>query len=271
MSATLLHPRLSLNGIVTPAWSFAQDLAFWRECGLSCVGLLHPKVMAHGPDRVAAALKSEGLTVSTIICGVFTLEQPECWPAERARLDAMIDLAAEVGGTVYGPPGRGWFDQWDANCAAYAEAVAPCLAHARERDVTLAFEPTLRPALSFVHTLRDGLDLCAVSGVAMVVDIGNCCTERDHRATIRAMPINRMGLVQISDLDAGTPAAPGMGIRVLPGEGDLPLEDHIRAAHEAGYAGAYEIELLGQAEPDRTAIRRSLELVSAMLDRVVGR
>jgi len=85
------------------------------------------------------------------------------------------------------------------------------------------------------------------------------------------MPIDRMALVQLSDLDAGTPAALGTGTRVLPGEGDLPLEDHIRAAHEAGYAGAYEIELLGQAEPDRTAIRRSLELVSAMLDRVAGR
>jgi len=266
-----LHPRLALNALVTPAWSFEQDLAFWTECGLSTVGLLHNKVAAHGADRVAAALHERGFALAAVICGCFTLDDRSAWPAEQARLNAMIDLAAPFGGMVYGPPGQGRFDDWAGNCATYAEAVAPCLAHARERGVTLAFEPTLRPAMSFVHNLRDGLDLAAASGTAMVVDIGNCCTERDHRAVIRAMKPEQIAMVQISDVAIGTAARPGSGLRVLPGHGDLPLEEHIRAAHEAGYAGPFEIEFMGDAEVDRDAIRRSLALVSDMLDRVIGR
>lgn len=265
-----LHPRLSLNAIVTPSWSFDQDLAFWTECGLRTVGLLHRKVNATGADRVRSALRERGLALSAVISGWFTLDDPSAWPEERSGINAMIDLAAEFGGMVYGPPGRGWFDQWDRNCAAYAQVVAPCVAHARERGVTLAFEPTLRPALSFVHNLRDALDLAEVSGAQVVVDIGNCCTERDHRALIRSMPPERIAIVQISDVDmAGL--TPTSGMRVLPGQGTLPLEDHIRAAHEAGYTGPYEVELMGTEQVDKAAIRNSLALVSGMLDRVLGR
>jgi len=265
-----LHPRLSLSGLVTLAWSFAEDLAFWRECGLHHVGLFAPKVGAHGPDRVAAELSALGLRVSTIICSPFTLDDRAAWEQERALLTTMIGVAAEVGGVVYGPPGKGWFDEWDANVAAYSEAVAPCLEAAAARGVTLAFEATLRPALSFVHTLVDARDLARASGAGMVVDIGNCYTERGHRAFIRGLG-PEMAVVQLSDVAVGTVRAPGPALRILPGEGELPLEDHVRAAVDAGYKGPFEIELLGSGEVDRAAIRRSLDHVSAILDRVIGR
>lgn len=264
-----LHPRLSLSALVTPTFSFAEDLAFWSECGLQHVGLYSGKVTAHGDDAAVADLKARGLRVSSIVCPAFTLDDPAVLAREQDYLNTMVDVAAEVGGIIYCPPGKGRFDEWTANVASYAAAVAPCIAHACARGVIVAFEPTLRPHLSFVHNLRDGLDLARDSGAAMVVDIGNCYTERDHRALIHQMA-GTMAVVQISDVAVGTSSAPGKGLRCLPGEGELPLEDHIRAAHESGYAGPFEIEFMGEPDVDRAAIRRSLHLVDGMLRRVVG-
>ena len=64
-----LHPRLSLSAIVTPSWTFAQDLRLWTSTGLQQVGLLQAKVSAHGVDRVADALQTAGLAAGITYTG----------------------------------------------------------------------------------------------------------------------------------------------------------------------------------------------------------
>lgn len=264
----MLHPRLSLSALVTPAWTFAQDMAFWKTAGLRHVGLFAPKVAAFGANRVAAALRAEGLSVSSIICGVFTLDDDSAWARERAALAEMIDLAAEVGGAVYAPPGKGRIDSFDMNAALYAEAVAPCIAHAKTCGVTVAFEPSLRAYTSFVHNLRDAIDLADISGAKLVVDVGNCYHERDARQWIGRAGA-RIAVVQLSDVAIGTVTTPGTGLRDLPGRGELPLDIFVSAAVAAGYAGPFEIEFLGSGAPDERAILESLRHTSEMLYRTL--
>ena len=259
-----LHPRLSLNAMVTPEQSFEQDVETWLALGLGCVGLSGQKIQAFGADRAVDLLKMHSLSVSCIVSGIFTLDDESAWQRERAEFNTMIDVAAEVGGSVYGVPGKGIFDDWQGNVARYAKAVAPCLEHGVRKGVVVGFEPTLRPYLSFVHTLRDSLDLSDASGAAVVVDVGNCYSERDVMDWIRKVG-DRIAIVQLSDVDVGTLARPGACTRGLPGDGDLPLERFIHAAESAGYRGAYEVEFLGPALVDRAAIAASLEKVSAML------
>lgn len=265
-----LHPRLSLNAIVTPAQSFEQDIALWSSLGLRTVGLSGPKIKAFGAERAIEALQKHGFAVSCIVHGLFTLEDGSAWERERADLNAMIDVAAQVGGSVYGVPGKGLFDDWQGNVARYTKAVAPCLDHGRRKGVVVGFEPTLRPYLSFVHTLRDSIDLSDASGAAVVVDVGNCYSEREVMAEIRRVG-DRIAIVQLSDVEVGSLAQPGACARGFPGQGDLPLEDFVRAAESAGYRGAYEVEFLGPATVDRDAISASLNHVSEMLGRTLAR
>jgi sugar phosphate isomerase/epimerase len=58
-------------------------------------------------------------------------------------------------------------------------------------------------------------------------------------------------------------------VRTLPGQGELPLGDFVRAADAAGYTGPFEIEFLGSAEVDRDAIVRSLNQSSETLRRIL--
>lgn len=265
-----LHPRLSLNAIATMRWSFEQDVAFWRAAGLSCVGLFVPKLDAIGHERAIEILQREGMTCSSIVAPSFSLFERGRWAEQRATLNRAIDVAHVLGGAVYGPPGKGRIDGWAESAAAYAEAVAPCVEHARERGVTLAFEPSLRSNVSFVHNLRDSIDLADASGTAIVVDIGNCYAERDVTDWIARVG-KRIAIVQVSDVAIGTIEAPGAGTRGLPGQGELPIARLIESAVAAGYDGPFEIEFLGLEDMDEPAFVRSLAYMDDMIAGIVGR
>ena len=263
-----LHPRLSLSAITAPYWTFEQDLAFWNSVGLSCVGLFERKLEAFGFERAIEELKRRNFKVSSVISHPFSLLDKSLWDAERASFNRCIDVACAVGGAVYGPPGKGRFDAWDESAALYAEAVAPCVDYGKSLGVTVAFEPSLRPQISFVHNLRDSLDLSEVSRADLVVDIGNCYQERDVLKWISSVS-SKIALVQVSDVSIGTLENPGAGTRGLPGEGELPIGRFLQASVDAGYQGPFEIEFLGPKEVDQDAFRKSLAKLDALIRQAV--
>ena len=109
---------------------------------------------------------------------------------------------------------------------------------------------------------------CEVFAAAdVIVDIGNCYAERDVRQWIGRTG-ERIGLVQVSDVTIGTIAMPGAGTRGLPGSGELPIEEFLRTAIAAGYAGPFEIEFLGLGNVDEDAVLASLDRMDAMLHRL---
>jgi sugar phosphate isomerase/epimerase len=265
-----LHPRLALNGIVTPGWDVNRSLDYWRSVGLRQGGMMAGTVREYGTDKFVAAMEQRELRVSSLVCGTFPLDQPSAWPGERAHLNEMIDVAAQLGGIVYGVPGKGRFDEWQENATRYAEAVAPCVEYGAAQGVTVAFEPSLRPYISFVHTLDASVDLAALSGASIIVDAGNCYAERDVRRRIATLG-SRIALVQLSDVDIGTLAHPGRCERTFPGKGELPLGEFVQAACSAGYEGPFEIEFLGLGDVEADTVWKSLVHTSDVLDKAIGR
>ena len=74
--------------------------------------------------------------------------------------------------------------------------------------------------------------------------------------------------MQISDYVIGTTQT---GDRAVPGDGNIPLERLIRVVLDAGYRGAFDLEVLGpriESEGYPSAVRRSVERVSELLDRL---
>jgi sugar phosphate isomerase/epimerase len=71
----------------------------------------------------------------------------------------------------------------------------------------------------------------------------------------------------------GTPAEPPPGGRAVPGDGDLRIDHFLRAALDAGYTGAFELEMVGpkiEAEGHESALRRGVERASALLEEVLS-
>lgn len=265
------HARLSVSQMCTYPFTFAEDLALCEELGLRQIGLLISKVDDHGPEAAVADLAQRSMAATTVITGNFDLSAPESWAAARDDLNRIIDLAAQVGGCPYFTPGPSDGRSIDELAAALAEAVAPCVAHAESRGVRLAIEPTLRPDRSFVHTLREGIEVADRAGIGLIVDLGNCWEEPDLENVVRrAGP--HIAVVQICDVVTDTPQPPAPGDRAVPGDGDLAIGRFVEAALETGYAGAFELELVGpriETEGYASATRRAVERASTLLGKVL--
>src|SRR5262249_16785389 len=130
----------------------------------------------------------------------------------------------------------------------------------------LALEHThaLRADIGFVHSLRDAVDLARRAGTGVCMEINACWAERSLYATI-ADAIDTIALVQVSDYAIGTPSTPD---RLVPRAGDIPLARIIGALHDAGYAGDFDLELLGpriDEEGYDTAVPRAITALDKLL------
>jgi len=263
----MIHPRLSVNALSSLSWSFDQDLALWQQLGVHHAGLLIAKI-ERDRDAKVAQLRAATIRPSTLVCGCFTLSAPETWDMTRTVLNGALDLVAAMGGgSVYCTPGRTTGQPWREVLDVFAEAVAPCVAHARQCGASFAIEPTVRTDVSFVNTLRDAIDVCERTGVKLIADFGNCWMERDlHEVLQRAAP--HICLVQICDVVIGSSGKPSPGGRVHLGEGELPLRRLMQDALDAGYEGLFDLEVLGpviEAEGYAPALRRGVGRASSLL------
>jgi sugar phosphate isomerase/epimerase len=123
---------------------------------------------------------------------------------------------------------------------------------------------SLRVDLSFIHTLRDAIDVARQWGVGVCVESTACWVERGVSETIRA-GVDTIRLTQVSDFVIGTLEARS---RAVPGDGDLPLRWFIGELLNAGYDGMFDLELLGpriEAEGFPSAIERGVAAVSEIL------
>lgn len=267
-----MHARICVSAISTFTQSLTEDLAFWAEHGIDCVGVSVAKLEAVGWDegtrRVAAAVDG-GLRVANLIgLGPFVLHDPSGWERQRERLVRTLDTATVVGAECLvfttGPAGP---LTWEEAADALEAALAPVLAEARSRDVPFAIEHTnsLRVDVGFVHTLRDVVDLARRLDTGVCMEVNACWAERDLASTVRAS-VDRIRLVQVSDFAVGTLCTPD---RLVPGDGDIPLSRIIGHLEDAGYAGVFDLELIGpriESEGYASAVPRAI----AALDDLLG-
>jgi sugar phosphate isomerase/epimerase len=266
-----MHPRVSLSAISTFEWSLEEDLAFWSVNGITNVGVSAAKLERAGWEVGARRVADAGLRVTNLIgLGSFALDDPSRWEEQRERVHRVLAagtaLEAECIVLTTGPAGA---LPWEDAADALAEALAPVLADAHERGIPFALEHTnsLRADIGFVHTLRDAVDLAGRLGTGVCMEINACWAERGLADTILG-GVETFRLVQISDYAIGTLTTPA---RLVPGDGDIPLERIVGQVLAAGYRGCFDLELIGPAIADEgyaAAARRGIERVSLLLDRL---
>jgi sugar phosphate isomerase/epimerase len=251
------HPRISVNSLSSLFQSFDDDIAMWRALGVDHVGLISPKLEAVGWDKARDLVTEAGFRVSNV-------------SVEERVVDPSLRFAASVGaGPVYITSGGAGSLPWDEAAAAFCARIAPHAALADELGVRLAVEPTnpLRVDLSFVFCMRDGFDLARAAGIGAVLDLYSCWYERGLESLVRKN-LDVLALVQICDFALGTTNTPN---RSVLGDGDIPLERLFAMLLDAGYEGAFDLEILGpriEEEGYASAIARSLEKASEILERL---
>jgi sugar phosphate isomerase/epimerase len=217
---------------------------------------------------------SAGLRVSTIFGPTYRPLDADrslgWWDEDRQRTVDTIEFAASIGAaSVYVCTGGAPTLTWDEAADAFSELVAPAMARGAELGVPLLLEPTnpLRVDISFVFWQRDAMDLARRAGTKVMLDLQSCWYERGLRQVVREN-IDLVGLTQISDYVVGTAQT---GDRVVPGDGDIPLERLLAMVLDAGFEGSFDLEVMGprvEEEGYHSSVRRSVERATALLERV---
>lgn len=223
---------------------------------------------AQARREVAATGLRFGSVGSGLTCPVDG--DPDRRRAELARVGQAVDWAASMEIPLVtlttGPAGQlSWEDALDV----FATQVRPLVRHADSLGVRLTLENThsLRSDVSFLHTLRDTVAAARHAGTGVVADLYCAWAERDLLATLTD-GLDVIRVVQLADFVHGTMQQPN---RWVPGDGDLPLDRLLDEVVSSGYAGPYELELLGpriDAEGFVPAHQRALDWLAAQLGRM---
>jgi sugar phosphate isomerase/epimerase len=243
-------PRFSVSQITTLHWPFERDVEAFATAGAPAIGVAIRKLEATGVERAAQLVRAAGLRVSCLTSsGPFPLGDAggEHAALERARrhLDAAAALGAEC---LMVLPGSAVGSSWEEQAARARPLIEALVPAAEAAGVRIALEPTsqLRMDLAFLHAFDEALDFVEAIGsaqVGVVLEVNNAWIER-HLYDNIARRTAGIALVQVSDFAVGTMQASD---RVVIGDGHIPLGRICRALAAAGYAGWYDIELLGPA------------------------
>jgi sugar phosphate isomerase/epimerase len=263
-----MHPRLSVSAICSNRWTLEQDLEFWAAEGIDSVGLALRKMEQHGLRDAIDLVAGSGVRVTNIL-GVNTmrLDDPSTWPPALDRLYAAVGAAVRLNaGCLVVTTGRAGSLRWDEAAQVFCEAIGSVASIAYDAGIPLALEHThaLRSDIGFLHTLRDAVDVAEELMLGVCVEVQACWTERGLAQTLRDS-LEQLALVQLSDFAVGTLATPD---RLVPGDGDIPLDRFVADVLAAGYRGVFDLELIGpriDAEGYPSAIRRAVAATERLL------
>lgn len=260
-----MHPRVSLHQVAFASEPTAAFLAHCRAISLARATLATPLLDL---DEAHAGL-TEGLTAECINHPLGFALDGDPGPATAGLLRA-IEAAADLGArSIYLlTGGRGGLD-WEAAADRFAQLVAICRPAAEAADVRLLVEnaPASNADVHIAHTLRDAVALAEIADMGLCLDLHCCWAEAGLDELFRhAMPFT--GLVQVSDYVLGDRGSP---CRAVPGDGAIPLERLLGQVLDAGYEGAFDLELVGPRiaqEGHHAATARAATRLSEMLTRL---
>lgn len=263
-----MHPRVSLHQVAFLHETTEQFLDFCCTIEVQHCTLVTPRLQQPG-ERIAA--RQAALKVGCINhpFALYPDLERDSGAAGAALLDA-IAIAAELNApSIYLLTGGRGALNWDAAAARFASLLAPCREAARDAGIALLVEnaSSLNADIHIAHTLPDATRLARIAGIGLCIDLHACWTEATLLHDLAAA-LPHTGLVQVSDYVLGDRTTP---CRAVPGDGTIPLQDLVRAALDGGYAGLFDLELVGpriEAEGARAACTRAAHYLSDLLYRL---
>jgi sugar phosphate isomerase/epimerase len=240
---------LSMSEITTFRWTFEEDVENYRQAGFRAVGVWRQKLADWDEDSAVELLVRSGLAVSNLVwAGGFTGSDGR---SPTDSIDDAVDalrLAGKIsaGCLVIYSGGRNNHTFRHAG-RLLRDALKELLPLAEAVEVPLAIEP-MHPACARDWTFLTDLE----SAVTLIEEIRSPYLKlaydtyhfpieaRQRKSLARLAP--HIGIVYLADRTA----TPNMDQeRCLLGQGQLPLREMVATLQNAGYAGAYDVKLLG--------------------------
>ena len=268
--ASVTRRRVSVSQVTSLGWTFAQDVAAYPGLGVTAMGVSVVKLEAVGLAPATALVREAGLAVSCLTSsGLFPLDDSAAVDVAFERTRSHLAAAAALGADcLMVLPGHAPAWSWEEQAERARPIVRALLPEAERLRVRIAIEPvsSLRMDLGFLHAFGDALDFVDEIGspwLGVVLEVNNAWVERGLYRNV-AERTDRIAVVQVNDFKVGTLAASD---RVVMGDGDIPLRRICRALEAAGYAGWWDIELLGpriEAEGYESVVPRALAAFEAL-------
>jgi sugar phosphate isomerase/epimerase len=242
--------ELSVSETTTFRWSFEEDAANYRAAGIAAMGVWRQKLSDCGVDTAAALLQKNRLKVSHLSwAGGFTGSDGRSYRESLEDAREALQSAAALGTDtllVYSGP-RAYHTRTHAG-RLFKDALKKLAPQAAELGVCLAIEPmhpgcaadwTFLNSLDDVLSLINSLDSRHIRIVLDTYQLGFFPGLEKRIGEI----VTHVALVQLGD-GRGPPRREQNRCRL--GEGVVPLREIVAALRSAGYAGYYDVELLGE-------------------------
>jgi sugar phosphate isomerase/epimerase len=240
---------LSMNEITTFRWSFEEDVENYQQAGYRAIGVWRQKLNDGDEDRAIDLVTESGLAVSNLMwAGGFTgsdgrtLAESIDDAAEAIRLAA----ALQAGCLVVYPGGRNYHTYRHAG-RVLRSALDQLLPLAEAADVPLAIEPMHAACAADWTFLTD-----VKSVVTFVEEYRSPCLKvaydtyhfpfgARHRHVLERL-VPHIAIVHLADRRL----PPSIDqLRCPLGLGRLPLTEIVATLQESGYAGAFDVKLIG--------------------------
>lgn len=246
--------RLSMNQLTTYRWSFEEDLHHCRNAGYDGIGVWVRKLRDFGEERAVELIAESGLAVSNVSWeGGFTGADATTARENLAAARDTLALCGALGAgclTIYSG-GRNGHTSRHAD-RLLRGALDRLLPFAEEAGVPLAIEP-MHPACADDWTILTSLPAALELVRAYDTPALRLALDTYHFPLNQtAWPILRDLAEYLTVVHLGDVAAPH-GVdqsRAELGEGGAPLAGIVQTLAEAGYAGFYDVKLLGPGFDD---------------------
>ncbi|MCU1362941.1 MAG: Xylose isomerase domain protein barrel [Acidimicrobiaceae bacterium] len=246
----------------------ASDLDIVVEAGVTAVGVRGDIMQRAGVSETIRLMSERSLIASSYLPSVRLLDFSEAATVDvlRNSLTVAAALQAPTMLIVTGPLGDLPMSQAEDQFVSKLNRVASL---AVKLGVRLAIEPVhpLLRGISYVHTLRHAADLASrISGCGVVLDVVHTYWDRYIYEDISAYA-SSVCTVHLSNVDRS--ALEQRRLQRAPlDKGVIPVEEMIRALHDAGYRGFYENEVLVRTERAACieAVRSAREWFDALWD-----
>ena len=249
---TAADPSFAVCEFTTLPASFEEDLSAYAEAGAEGIGICEIKLVEGREAEQLASFRASGLSATSCVPAVPSilplphLPGPEA-PGERVEeLRAGIRRLAPFGPSAVvcltGPAGAFGKDEARRVVVEGLRAVAE---EAGRAGLSVGLEPMsarYRDDWTTVTTLAEAAELCDEVGAANVgitFDTWHLWDTPDVFAEIERHS-DRIVAVHVNDWRKETR---GWCDRVLPGDGVVDVPAILRALHDAGWRGAYELEV----------------------------
>jgi sugar phosphate isomerase/epimerase len=270
---------LSLSEISTVSATFRDDLRAYAAAGFDGIGVWESKLGANDEANLEA-VRASGLSVTNCVPAVpsilpnTVIEGPQDVEARIESLCASMHRFAPFEPDcvlcLTGPAGARPEDEARALAIDGLRRIA---AAAEGAGVRLGLEPihaSERDALTLITSIPEALELLDEAGLpdgGIMVDLWHVWDTPEIERHLTEN-VDRITGVHVADWFAGE-----RGDRALPGEGVSRTAELMRVLRDAGWQGAWDVEIFGDPEqPDslwslevNEAARRAYDAVSASI------